>query len=67
MNVLRSAGLPSPQCVLQIKLQPTHIVHVLGGDESSDPNETLKGVALMPKAKKKVAKKKVAKKAKKKK
>jgi hypothetical protein len=38
-----------------------------GANDSSDPNETLKGVALMPKAKKKVAKKKVAKKAKKKK
>jgi hypothetical protein len=37
-------------------------------NESSDPNETLKELALMPKAKKKkVAKKKVAKKAKKKK
>jgi hypothetical protein len=36
-------------------------------NESSDPNETLKGVVLMPKAKKKAAKKTKAKKAKKKK
>jgi hypothetical protein len=38
-----------------------------GANDSSDPNGTIKGVALMPKAKKKAAKKKVAKKAKKKK
>jgi len=45
-------------------LQPTHIVHVLGGADSPDPDETLKESRLM--AKKKAMKKK-AKKAKKKK
>ena len=53
---------------MHLKMQPSHIVHVLGDDpESPDPNETLEESYLMPKAKKKKVAKKKTKKAKKKK
>ena len=66
MNFLQRAGFAQPPWILHSGLQPTHIVHVLGGVDSPDPDETLEELPLMPKAKKKAMKKK-PKKAKKKK
>ena len=67
MNFLRNTDFAKLWHVLQNKLQVTHIAHVLGGERFVRPERNVKGVALMPKAKKKAAKKKTAKKAKKKK
>ena len=67
MNYLRNTDFANPKHVLHLKLQPTHIVHVLGGERFVRPERNVKGVALMPKAKKKKVVKKKAKKAKKKK
>jgi len=54
--------------VLHLKLQPTHIVDVLGGDANHlTRTKTLEESYLMPKAKKKKVVKKKAKKTKKKK
>ena len=66
MNVLQPSRITQPSWILHSILQPTHIVHVLGGVDSPDPDETLEELPLMPKAKKKAMKKK-AKKSKKKK
>ena len=66
MNVLRTSRIAQLPWILHSRLQPTHIVHVLGGVDSPDPDETLEELPLMPKAKKKAMKKK-AKKSKKKK
>ena len=52
---------------MQSKMQPPHIVHVLGGAESPDLNIVeAKGVVLMPMAAKKKTKKKAKRVAKKK-
>ena len=64
MNFLQRWGFVQLPWILHSRLQPTHIVHVLGGVDSPDPDETLEESLLM--AKKKAAKKKM-KKAKKKK
>jgi hypothetical protein len=45
MNFLRSTDFARLHRILQIKLQPTHIAHVLGGERIIRPERNAKGVS----------------------
>jgi hypothetical protein len=45
MNFLRSGVFASPLHILQLKLQPTHIACVLGGERLIRPERNTKGVS----------------------